>query len=129
MIILKWTACLLAMLVLSGCSTTITTNLTPSKHVRNANGLYLFEVALDSNQQTLRKETIKPYVVIGFDKYPMVPAPVLKNRWETLVGPIPADRTHVNYRYKFDYEYNRFPQRGSSSKLSPPYQLEIIDKQ
>ncbi len=123
---LKWTPWFLAVLVLSGCSTTIT-NLTPSKQPRNANGLYLFEVALESSQQTLRKETIKPYVIVGFDSYPMLPAPVLKNRWETLV-PFPADKKYLNYRYKFDYDYNSFPQRGASSKLSSPYQLEIADK-
>jgi hypothetical protein len=123
---LKWTPLLLAALLLAGCSTTIT-NLTPSKQTRNPNGLYLFEVALDSNQQTLRKETIKPYVIIGFDSYPMLPAPVLKNRWETLV-PVSADKKYINYQFKFDYDYNSFPRRGYSSKRSSPYQLEIIDK-
>jgi hypothetical protein len=123
---LKWTPLLLALLLLSGCATTIT-NLTPSKQTRHPNGLYLFEVALDSNQQTLRKETIKPYVIIGFDSYAMVPAPVLKNRWETLV-PVPPDKKYVNYQYKFDYDYNSFPRRGNSSKRSSPYQLEIVDK-
>ncbi len=126
MTILKCTSGLLLILILSACSTTIT-NLTPSKQTRNATGLYPFEVALETNEQTLRQDTLKPYVIIGLDSYPMVPAPVLKNRWETVIQ-IPADKKFLSYRYKFDYNYNGFPQRGMSSKLSPPYQVEIVDK-
>ena len=40
-------------LLLAGCATHIT-NLTPLQQVRNANNLYPVDVALDSNQQTLR---------------------------------------------------------------------------
>jgi hypothetical protein len=94
---------------------------------RNPNGIYLFEVALDTRQQTLRQETIKPYVLIGSSTYPMQSALMLNNRWEALV-PVPATNKFVNYRYKFDYDYNRFGQRGSNSKLSPQYQLEISEK-
>jgi hypothetical protein len=112
--------------LLSGCSTTVT-NLTPSQLPRNAKGLYTFEAALDSREQTLRKETIKPYVLIGLESYPMQPVPLIKNRWETVV-PIAADKKYINYRYKFDYEYNSIPKRAQGSKLSTPYHLEITDK-
>jgi hypothetical protein len=115
-------------LALSGCSTPTITNLTPSRLPRNASGLYPFEVAWDSSQQSLRKESIRPYVVVGLEPpYPMQPAPILKNRWETLV-PIPAGQKFIHYQYKFDYDYNSIPVRRSNSKLSAPYQLEIIDK-
>jgi len=127
MLIQKVIPLLLCALLLAGCVTTDVTNLTPRQLPRNDNGIYLFEVALDTTQQTLRKETIKPFVLIGFNAYPMEPALMLKNRWEALV-PIPATNKFVNYRYKFDYEYNRFGQRGTSSKLSPQYQLEIAEK-
>jgi hypothetical protein len=115
---------LLLTLVMSGCTTTSITNLSPRQLPRNANGLYLFEVALDTTQQTLRQETIQPYVLVGIQAYPMESALMLKNRWEALV-PIPATNKFVNYRYKFDYGYNRFGPRGTNSKLSPQYQLEI----
>src|SRR5439155_11314026 len=91
---------LLAGLLLGGCTTATVTNLTPKQLPRNANGIYLFEVALDTNQQTLRQETIKPYVLIGLSGYPMESALMLKNRWEALV-PIPANKKFVSYRYKF----------------------------
>jgi hypothetical protein len=42
--------------------------------------------------------------------------------------PVPASTNYVYYRYKFDYKYNRIPQPGESSRLSPTYQLEIVDK-
>ncbi len=113
--------------LLAGCTTTTLTNLTPRQLSRNANGIYTFEVLLDTKQQTLRQETIKPYVLIGFNVYPMEPALVMKNRWEALI-PVPADKKFVSYRYKFDYDYNRFGPRGSNSKLSQQYQLDISEK-
>jgi len=113
-------------LVLAGCSTTVT-NLTPSRQERVASGLYPFEVVFDSNQQSMRKETIKPSVIVGSESFPMKRAPMLKNRWETLV-PVPAGKGVVNYRYKFDFDYNSVPQRRSSSVLSSPYQLRIVDR-
>jgi hypothetical protein len=117
---------LLSSLLLSGCTTTVT-NLTPSTQKRNANGLYPFEVIFDTTEQCIRKETVAPYVLIGSQMYPMQPTMLLKNRWETL-APIPADREYVSYQYKFNYEYNAIPSRGRSSKLSPPFQLQILDR-
>ena len=52
---------------------------------------------------------------------------LMKNRWETLV-PIPADKNVINYRFKFDFEYNAIPQPRPDSILSREYQLEIGDK-
>jgi hypothetical protein len=112
--------------VLCGCSTTIS-NLTPTQHPRNPNNLYPFEVTFDTNQKTVREQTLKPYVMIGAQLYPMQPAPMLKNRWEAQV-PIGANTNHVYYRYKFDYEFDRIPTPGEGSRLSPTYQLEIVDK-
>jgi hypothetical protein len=121
-----WPVALVALL-LAGCTSTTITNLTPSRLPRNANGLYPFQAAWKSNQQSLRQESIKPYVVIGLDSYPMQPTPLVKNRWETLV-PVPADKTVVNYRFKFDYEYNSIPIPRPNSKLSTPYQLQVLEK-
>jgi hypothetical protein len=121
-----WPVALVALL-LAGCTSTTITNLTPSRVPRNANGLYPFQAAWKSNQQSLRQESIKPYVVIGLDSYPMQPTPLVKKRWETLV-PVPADKTVVNYRFKFDYEYNSIPIPRPNSKLSTPYQLQVLEK-
>ena len=119
---------LLAPLLLAGCATpTNITNLTPRTSVRNADGLYPVEVEWKSRQQTMRRESIKPSVMVGNDFYPMRPAPVVKNRWETLV-PVPADKEFVHYRFKFDYEYNSIPVPRSDSLLSPSYQLRIVEK-
>lgn len=113
--------------LLTGCSTTIT-NLTPNQMPRNPQGLYPFEVALDTTQASIKEETIQPYVMIGFEKYPMEATPMLKNRWEALV-PIPASTNIVYYRYKFDYLYDKIPQPEKSSRLSPQtYQLRILDQ-
>ena len=109
-----------------GCSTTIS-NLTPSQQPRNPDNLYPFEVTFDTNEKAIRENTLKPSVMIGSELYPMEPAPMLKYRWEAQI-PIPADTNHVYYRYKFDYKYDRIPTPGEGSRLSPTYQLEIVDK-
>ena len=114
------------LLAVGGCTTTIT-NLTPSQQPRNATGLYPFAVAWESSQQSLRKDTLKACVMVGLDTYPMQPAPMVKNRWETLVA-VPADKDIVHYRFKFDYDYLSIPARKSNSRLSTPYQLKIVEK-
>jgi hypothetical protein len=126
MTIVRYVSLVLLGLILSGCSTTIT-NLTPSKQVRNSTGLYPVELLYNSNQKTLRKDTVQPYVLVGLESHPLQPAPVLNNRWETLIE-VPTNKTVVNYRFKLDYQYSGVPQRRSGSILSAPYQLEIVGK-
>jgi hypothetical protein len=116
---------LFSSLLLAGCTTTVT-NLTPSTETRNQNGLYPFEVALDTREHSIRRTTLKPFVLVGSQAYPMQPTFGLQNRWETLV-PVPADREYVNYRFKFNYLTRSF--KGTpSSKLSRPFQLQVLDK-
>jgi hypothetical protein len=117
---------LLSSLLFTGCTTTVT-NLTPSTQKRNPSGLYPFEVALDTREQCIRQETLKPYVLIGAQIYAMQPTLSIKNRWETVV-PIPANNEYVNYRFKFDYDYRSIPTSQPGSKLSRPFQLQIQDK-
>ena len=121
----KWISlCLLmAALVLAGCVTTIT-NLTATTQPRNANNLYPIEYQWDTTQQTIRPDTIKPFVVIGFDSYEMQPTLRMTNRWEALV-PVAPDKSSVTYRIKVDYEYGRFGKPGMASKTTPEYKLYI----
>lgn len=123
---LQCAAAVFAALVLTGCTTTIT-NLTPSSLPRNNNNMYPFEVQFKTAQKSIRENTIQPHVVIGSQTYEMQPAPMLKNRWEAQV-PVASTNTHIYYRYKFDYKYDRIPAPGESSRLSPTYQLEITPK-
>jgi hypothetical protein len=113
-------------LLLAGCTSTLT-NLTPRQQTRNANGLYPVEVMWESKQGNLVKDSLKGYVIIGQDAYPMQRSPMMTNRWEAVI-PIQNDKDIVNYRYKFDYEYLTIPVRKPSSRLSAPYQLEIQDR-
>jgi len=114
-------------LLFVGCGTTAIVNLTPSRLPRKDNGQYPFGVEWSSRQQSLIKDSIKAYVVVGLEQYPMQRTPLLTNRWETLV-PIAGDKDSVIYRYKFDYEYQSFPARHPDSKLSKVYQLFILEK-
>ncbi len=114
-----------AMLLLAGCASTIT-NLSATRQLRNANNLYPVEVSLDSRQQTLLWDTIRPTVIIGDDSYPMHLTRLMHNRWECLI-PVPADASSQSYHYKFDYQYNAFggPRKGSAS--SRTFKLQILD--
>src|SRR5438132_11799552 len=90
-------------LLLAGCTATFT-NLTPQRQSRNPNNLYPVEVALNSRQQTMRWESIRPQIVVGEKFFPMRPTLLMTNRWEGLV-PVPVGTNITHYRYKFDYEY------------------------
>lgn len=117
---------LLLPLLITGCATTFS-NLTPKTQSRNANHLYPVEVALNSRQQSLRWETIQPFVNVGTEFYPMRPTLLMTNRWEALV-PVPAGQNSVQYRYKFDFKYNAVGQPPQNdSALSPQYTLRIKD--
>jgi hypothetical protein len=117
---------LLLPLLFIGCATTFS-NLTPKTQQRNANHLYPVEVAFNSRQQSLRWETIQPFVNVGTEFYPMRPTLLMTNRWEALV-PVPASQNAIQYRYKFEFKYNAVglpPQPDSA--LSPQYTLRIVD--
>jgi hypothetical protein len=117
---------LLAPLLLAGCKATLT-NLTPQTRLRNPDNLYQVEVAFVSSQQSLRRDSIKPQVVVGDHFYPMRPTPLMTNRWETLI-PVSPTAASVEYRYKFDFNYNSIGAPRSDSALSSPYTLRIVDK-
>jgi hypothetical protein len=120
-----WLAAVLA-LVFAGCATSRITNLTTTRQPRNPSGVYPVEFAWDSSQQSVIQSSIKPYVVVGFDFYPMRPALGISNRWETVI-PVPADKNSVIYHFKVDYQYRAFGKPEKSSKLSPSYRLDIAD--
>jgi hypothetical protein len=114
---------LLLPLLVAGCNATFT-NLTPQQQPRNAENLYPVEVSLASRQQTMRWSSFRPQIIVGTESYSMRPTPLMTNRWEGLV-PVPAGKSEVQYRYKFDYEYNKLGKPGISSAFSPEYTLKI----
>ena len=118
---------LLPVCLLAGCTTATFTRLTPNVQPRNANNLYAVETAFDTQQQSLRPESIKAYAVVDGKPFPLRQVPLVKGRWEGLVQ-VPAAVNSVNYRFKFDYLYNNF---GSAPKpnsvSSKPYVLKIVD--
>lgn len=114
-------------LLLTGCAGTFT-NLSASRQPRNANNLYPVGVSFVSRQQTLRWDSIKPYALIGKEAYPLQKTPIAENRWEGLI-PVPAGTKEIEYRYKFEFDYNVMggsPQ--PDSRVSPTYKLQILDQ-
>ncbi len=121
----------LAALLLAGCASSAPTrssitNLTPPEISRNPENQYVVECVWSSNQQSIRKESFKAYVMIGLTFYEMRRIPMMKDRWEAIV-PGPEGSDILNYRIKFDYLYNRIPEPRADSKLSQQYQLRIVD--
>ena len=117
----------LTVLLLTGCASTFT-RLTPLQQPRNANNQYPVEVAFRSKQQSLRWETIQPYVLANGELYRLRQVPLVQNRWEGFV-PVPAGANSVEYRFKFEYKYNNVgtdPKPASS--ISPLYKLTIVDQ-
>ena len=110
-------------LLLLGCVTSVT-NLTATGQPRNSNNLYLVEYQWDTSQQTVKPDSIKPYVVVGFDTYEMRPTLKMTNRWEALV-PVPPEKNVITYWFKVDYEYARFGKPGKDSKRSEEYKLYV----
>ncbi len=109
---------------IAGCGSSIVTNLTPTQMPRNQTGQYLVEMQLNSTQQTMRPDSITPYVVIGFNEYKMRPTEKMADRWETYI-PVPANEDAVTYHFKINYLYNRFGKPGEGSLRSTPYKLKI----
>jgi hypothetical protein len=108
---------------LVACSTTLT-NLTATSQARSPKGLYLIEYEWNTTEQAIRPDSVQPFVVTGFDSYEMRQTPKMTNRWEVLV-PVPQDKSVLVYRFKVDYEYNKFGGVGKASKSSPEYKLYI----
>jgi hypothetical protein len=118
----------LPMLLLAGCMTTTFSRLTPEQQPRNQNNVYPVEVVFNSSQQSLRWDSIKPYVLVNGSQLPMRQVLGMQNRWEGLV-PVPPTENSVTYRVVFDFTYNSFgTEPKPDSSCSPVYTLKIIDQ-
>jgi hypothetical protein len=122
---------LLPILLLTSCALNTFTRttfslLTPDTQSRNVNNLYPVEVAFNSPQQSLRWDSIQPFVEVNGQSLPLRAVPMVENRWEGLV---PVSANSATYRFKFNYLYNNFgtaPQTNSA--VSPVYTLKIINQ-
>jgi len=126
-IMLKKFLAVLPVLLLTGCATTFT-RLTPLDQPRNSNNLYPVEVVFNSSQQSLRWDSIQPYVLADGVLYPMRQVPMMQNRWDGFVL-VPPGTNSVSYRFKFDYLCNVFGQPPKpDSSFSPVYKLTVTDQ-
>jgi hypothetical protein len=120
---------LLPVLLLAGCSTTATfTRMTATEKPRNADNLYPVEVAFNSQQQSIRWDSVHAFVIVRGQSFPLQPVPIVKNRWEGFIT-VPPTANTVTYRFKFDYLYNSFggdPQPDSA--WSSSYSMKILDQ-
>ena len=126
-LLMRWFGFIFAMsFLLVGCTTSTITNLTPKQLPRTSTGLYSIEAMFQSNQRTLDRGSMKPLVIFNNQAFPMRRTQLTNGRWETVVS-IHGGTQVINYHFKFDYEYNAIRMRSADSKLSPPFQLQIVD--
>ncbi len=119
---------LLPVMLLAGCATGTFTRLTPNVQPRSTNNLYSVEAAFDSQQQSLRWDSIQAYILVDGQLLPMQPEKDVLNRWEGYV-PVPPTVQSVKYRFKFDYTYNHFGTKPKpDSAVSPIYTLKVVDQ-
>lgn len=111
---------------LSGCTYNRFTNLTPTQLPRDTSDSYPVEMSWESNNRTIVDDSIRAYVVVEKDFYPMTRTPVVKDRWEAMV-PVRPGSDYVNYHFKVDYGYKGMPNVRANSDLSDPFILKISD--
>ncbi len=115
---------LMGIALLSGCSTTESTNLTPRRIPRNPGNTYHFETSWHSIRAGVGTN-VQAYVIVDSSIYPMKPVPSTRERFEAYV-PLPPGKTYIPYRYRFDFEYrNTTPIVQHDSDLSPSYRLIV----
>lgn len=113
-------------LLQTGCVKTTIVNLTPSKLPRNSQGVYRFEAAWDSNQKSIREDSIQGYVVMDGVNVPMERVQVVEDRWEVML-PLDQSPEGLTYLLKFDYMYDSFPEPKPDSLRTQPYRLDIVE--
>ena len=118
--------CLLSLSLLLGCVRSTITNLTPERLPRDITGYYLVDMKWEINQTELRRETIKPVVLVGTNTYPMNLTQLLTNRWEAKV-PISNQSKELRYRIKVNWEFIAIPVPQANSQLSREFLLRIDD--
>jgi len=113
-------------LLQTGCVSSTIVNLTPSKLTRNAEGIYRFEAAWDSNQKSIKEETLQGYLVMDEVQYPMERVALVEDRWEVMIplDEVPEGQT---YHMKFDYLYDSYPEPKPNSLRSKPFSLELME--
>lgn len=106
-----------------GCSPKYV-NLTSRRIPRVTESVYPFEVQWDSPRRSGSKAEVKAYVVVDTQVFPMTRIANTENRWEAQV-PLPADKTFITYRFKFDYDYLGTTGTVHASDRSPEYYIIV----
>ena len=122
----SWRGLLVLTMLLVGCTSNKISNMTPKVLRRTPDGMYAVEARWDTNQRAYLPDSMTPYVVVNREFYPMQRVALTTNRWESLV-PVPNGQRFLNFQFKFDYLVNGFGKKHPDSRMSPTYQLEIVD--
>jgi len=116
---------LLAPVVLAGCSSV--TNLTPGQAFRNAAGMYTVEFKWNTQRHAVQPESVKPFVIVGDESFPMQAVPYVKDRWETAI-PVRNGARTIMYHYQVEYLVNGLGTPKQKTYISPEYQVDVVNK-
>ena len=117
---------IVTVLLQTGCLNTTVVNLTPPKVPRNAAGSYRFEAGWETNQRSIKEDSIEAYVVLGGVHHPMKKVPIAADRWEALI-PLDQVAEGHSYHFKFDFIYNSHPEPQANSLRTEPFSVKIVE--
>ena len=109
--------------VVTGCAPKYI-NLTSRRVPRVTESVYPFEVQWETPRRSGSKAEVKAYVVIDTQVFPMTKIPNTEDRWEAQV-PLPAEKSFIPYRFKFDYDYLGNTGAVHASDRSPQYYIIV----
>jgi hypothetical protein len=118
-----------ATVVLAGCAEVSTTkvsntNLTPRTIPTDAGSTYLFETTFESIRRSVDPSSVKAWVMLETQLYPMARVPNTLDRFEALV-PLPPGKTYLVYKYKFEFSYPGLGTHEVNSDWSQEYRMVV----
>jgi len=96
---------LLIGLLLSGCSRTVLSNLTPQHLPQNPSGIYTFTLANNADRHRIDSDTVRAEMVVNGEVIPMKPVVRGGSLYEVDFR-MPAGQTEVRYFYRLSYDVN-----------------------
>lgn len=118
---------LAAALLLSGCSQTLVSNLTPQRLPENPSGIYTFTLSTGVDRNRIVDDTVKAAMVVNGQEIPMAPIAGSSSLYE-LDFRMPPGQTEVRYFYKLNYQTNESGITRDHEEKSNLYTSQLVNR-